>query len=259
MAPDPGATHGAALATLEHHFQAMPPVAALRIRVDGFDGDCLRLSAPLAVHVNDKGCAFGGSLGSLMTLAAWGVVTLRLQAAGIAADVFVADSDVRFLAPLFADLHAEARLADPGEWDGFIARLRERGRAVGELRRVNEGVREERAGRPRVVVAGVEHHALAAAQLEDGLARLGERRAGAGLDAQRAGQLEVADRRALAAPLQAQRDVEDRPAARAAPPAWPAAAGGSTCAGALSAASSAAATRLRPSTPASTRPSRGTG
>jgi len=43
--------------------------------------------------------------------------------------VFVADSDVRFLAPLFADLHAEARLADPGEWDGFIARLRERGRA----------------------------------------------------------------------------------------------------------------------------------
>ena len=48
MASDPGATHGAALATLEHHFQAMPPVAALRIRVDGFDGDCLRLSAPLA-------------------------------------------------------------------------------------------------------------------------------------------------------------------------------------------------------------------
>src|SRR6478735_990213 len=43
--------------------------------------------------------------------------------------------------------------------------LRERGRAVGELRRVNEGVREERAGRPRVVVAGVEHHALAPAQL----------------------------------------------------------------------------------------------
>jgi thioesterase domain-containing protein len=129
MAPDPGATRDAALATLAHHFQAMPPVAALRIRVDSFDGDCLRLSAPLAVHVNDKGCAFGGSLGSLMTLAAWGVVTLKLQAAGLAADVFVADSDVRFLAPLFADLHAEARLADPGDWDDFIARLRERGRA----------------------------------------------------------------------------------------------------------------------------------
>ena len=72
MAQDPGATHDAALATLEHHFQAMPPVAALQIAVDGFDGDCLRLSAPLAVHVNDKGCAFGGSLVFAMTLASLG-------------------------------------------------------------------------------------------------------------------------------------------------------------------------------------------
>jgi thioesterase domain-containing protein len=124
-----GSTARDALAVIERHFRAMPPVAALQLQVDGFDGSVLRLSAPLAAHVNDKGCAFGGSLGSLMTLAAWGVVTLRLQQAGIAADVFVADSEVRFLAPLFDDLRAEARLADADAWDGFLARLRERGRA----------------------------------------------------------------------------------------------------------------------------------
>ena len=118
-----------ALAQLDGHYQAMPPVAAMMLRIAGFDGHCLRLQAPLASHVNDKGCAFGGSLVSLMTLAAWGLVTLRLQQAGLAADVFVADSQVRYLAPLFDDINAEARLTDDGAWEDFVADLRERGRA----------------------------------------------------------------------------------------------------------------------------------
>lgn len=118
-----------AMAHLDAHYQAMPPVAAMRLRIAGFDGACLRLQAPLASHVNDKGCAFGGSLGSLMTLAAWGLVTLRLQQAGLTAEVFVADSQVRFLAPLFADLEAQARLAADACWDDFLADLRARGRA----------------------------------------------------------------------------------------------------------------------------------
>ena len=111
----------------------MPPVAALQLRVEGFDGHCLRLHAPLAAHVNDKGCAFGGSLASLMTLAAWGVVTLRMHAAGLEADVFVAQSQVRYRAPLFADLAVQARRADDAEWDAFLAAFRQRGRAGIEL------------------------------------------------------------------------------------------------------------------------------
>ena len=89
----------------------MPPVAAMQVSIAGYDGTRLRLHAPLARNVNDKGCAFGGSLASLMTLASWGLVALRVQAAGLEADVFVADSQVRYLAPLFADLEAEAELA----------------------------------------------------------------------------------------------------------------------------------------------------
>ena len=56
-APDPLDTHA-----LQADYQAMPPVAAMQLRIAGFDGDALRLEAPLAAHVNDKGCAFGGSL-----------------------------------------------------------------------------------------------------------------------------------------------------------------------------------------------------
>ncbi|GAA4857576.1 YiiD C-terminal domain-containing protein [Luteimonas vadosa] len=111
------------------YLQAMPPVAAMDLRFGGYEDGVLTLEAPLATHVNDKGCAFGGSLVSMMTLAGWGVVMLRLQEAGIAADVFVADSEVKYLAPLFDDLVADARVADDADWDGFVSRLRERGRA----------------------------------------------------------------------------------------------------------------------------------
>jgi thioesterase domain-containing protein len=118
----------AALQRLSRHYRSMPPVAALGLSIAGYDGQRLRLSAPLALHVNDKGCAFGGSLGSLLTLAGWGLLQLRLEAAGIDADIFVADSRLRFRAPLYADLVAEAALADPGDWDRFLRALRERGR-----------------------------------------------------------------------------------------------------------------------------------
>jgi thioesterase domain-containing protein len=127
--PDPGVATHEALAALDVLYQAMPPVAALQLRVAGFDGSTLRLHAPLAANVNDKGCAFGGSLVSLMTLAGWGLVWLRLRAANMAADVFVADSQVRYRAPLFADLAAQARLADGAALDAFLECLRERGRA----------------------------------------------------------------------------------------------------------------------------------
>ncbi len=122
-------TSDAELQALLDHYRAMPPVATMDLAIASADAGRLVLSAPLARHVNDKGCAFGGSLVSLMTLAGWGLVTLQARAAGVDADVFVADSQVDYLAPLFDDLRAEARLADGGDWGAFATNLRERGRA----------------------------------------------------------------------------------------------------------------------------------
>jgi thioesterase domain-containing protein len=81
------------------------------------------------VHVNDKGCAFGGSLASMMTLASWGVVSLLVEGAGLQADIYVADSQIRYLAPLFADLDVAAEPAADADVDAFIDTLRTRGRA----------------------------------------------------------------------------------------------------------------------------------
>jgi len=118
-----------ALDELNAHYDAMPPVAAMQVRALAWDGERLALHAPLAANVNDKGCAFGGSLAGLMTLAGWGLLTLKLREAGIEAEVYVADSQVRYLKPLYADLEAEARLAPDTDWEATLRAFRERGRA----------------------------------------------------------------------------------------------------------------------------------
>lgn len=118
-----------ALAALDALLAAMPPVAAMRVRTVAGDDDHLRLRAPLDCNVNDKGCAFGGSLAGIMTLAGWGLAARRLRQEGLDAEVYVADSDIRYLAPLYDDLLAEARLADGEHWPLLLQRLRQRGKA----------------------------------------------------------------------------------------------------------------------------------
>jgi thioesterase domain-containing protein len=117
-----------ALRSLLAHYLSMPPVAAMRLAIAGSDVSGLRLRAPLSAHVNDKGCAFGGSLVSLMTLAGWGVATLALERAGLHAEVFVASTEVRYRAPLFADLEAVAE-ADAARLAAFLESFRAHGRA----------------------------------------------------------------------------------------------------------------------------------
>lgn len=117
------------LAQLDRLLAAMPPVAAMAIRSESFDGEELALQAPLSANINDKDCAFGGSLASVMTLAGWGWLMLQSGRAGYPADVYVADSQIRYLAPLFGDLRAVARLAEGEDWPAALRTLAQRGRA----------------------------------------------------------------------------------------------------------------------------------
>lgn len=117
------------LATLDRHFESMPPVAAMRIRAVGLDADSLWLHAPLQANVNDKSCAFGGSLASIMTLAGWGWLMLAADRAGLASEVYVADSSIRYLAPLFEDLRGHAWLRPDQDWPAIVRTLGERRRA----------------------------------------------------------------------------------------------------------------------------------
>jgi len=107
----------------------IPLARAMDLQLGDHDLDTLSLHAPLAPNVNDKGCAFGGSLVSLMTLSGWALVELALRRQQLDCDVFVAESGVRYLAPLWRDFRAEARLADEADWSTFFDTLAARGRA----------------------------------------------------------------------------------------------------------------------------------
>jgi len=107
----------------------IPLAQAMDLHLGRYDVDTLTLHAPLAPNVNDKSCAFGGSLVSLMTLSGWALVELALRGQELDCDVFVAESDVRYLAPLWQDFRAEARLADAADWSMFFNTLAARGRA----------------------------------------------------------------------------------------------------------------------------------
>lgn len=110
-------------------FSAMPPVSAMAIKATKFEAGILSVSAPLANNVNDKACAFGGSLVSVMTMAAWGLLSEKCRREQVEAEVYIADTQVRFLAPLFGDLNACAWLHEDTDWVVFLQTLQSKGRA----------------------------------------------------------------------------------------------------------------------------------
>jgi thioesterase domain-containing protein len=109
----------------------IPLAQAMQLRLHAWEPDRLVMSAPLAPNVNDKGCAFGGSLASAMTLAGWALVELAMHARGHDADIFVGESHVRYLQPVWNDFQAVAALEEGATWDAFFDdwTLRERARA----------------------------------------------------------------------------------------------------------------------------------
>src|SRR5690349_10180226 len=110
----------------------IPLTRAMDLRIAGADGDSVTLMAPLPPNINDKGCAFGGSLASALTLAGWTLLVLRLREAQVDAEVYVQDSHLKYLAPVWEDFRAIARLVDGESWEAFFAALQARGK--GRLR-----------------------------------------------------------------------------------------------------------------------------
>lgn len=114
--------------------EAIPMARAMALRLVDYANGQLRLQAPLEPNRNDKGCAFGGSLVSLMTLAGWGSAVLRLGASGGKAEVYVQDSSVNYLTPVWETIEIVAQLEDGDDGAQFAAAYLVRGRARTRVR-----------------------------------------------------------------------------------------------------------------------------
>lgn len=107
----------------------IPLARVMDIGIVSWNGASLVATAPLAPNINDKGCAFGGSLASVMTVAGWALVVLALDVHAMPSDVYVARSEVVYRAPVWSDFHACATLAEGADWDRFMDTLARRGKA----------------------------------------------------------------------------------------------------------------------------------
>ena len=123
-----------AAAQLEAMLHGTIPLSqAMGVRVTGYDGECLRLEAPLAPNTNHKETAFGGSLSALAMLCGWGLLHLKLTEAGLHKHIVIQASHLRYLRPVTTALRAECHVPQDA-LDRLLHTLNRRDRARIELR-----------------------------------------------------------------------------------------------------------------------------
>lgn len=79
--------------------ETIPLSRAMAIEGLRYDGQELLLRLPLGPNINDKGCAFGGSLASAATLTGWGLTRLAIAESGRQADIYIQDQSLRYGKP----------------------------------------------------------------------------------------------------------------------------------------------------------------
>jgi thioesterase domain-containing protein len=93
--------HSASLEKLEQKLSAeMPICTPMGIRPVSWDGRLLTMEMPLTANRNHQYSAFAGSLNALCTVVGWGTVFLMLQREGLAGNIVIRRSYIRYLRPV---------------------------------------------------------------------------------------------------------------------------------------------------------------
>lgn len=80
--------------------QEIPICGAMGVRISQYTGYRFECSAPLNPNINPHETMFAGSIFTLTTLTGWGMAWLLMREKGLVADVILADSQIRFKAPI---------------------------------------------------------------------------------------------------------------------------------------------------------------
>jgi len=110
-------------------YDDIPLVHALALQVRIATPLRVVFSAPLAPNINDKGCAFGGSLASLLTLACWSLLRVHTWELDWPADIYVHTSKLLYTAPIWSDFEVVASLS-PEALEQFSHDFASKGRAA---------------------------------------------------------------------------------------------------------------------------------
>lgn len=116
---------------LNQRFSRQIPMARqMGLRITAWDGRQLRMDAPLAPNINDKGTGFAGSLASMVTFSCWAVATLLAEKlVGRDWEAAVFESEIRYLSPVTGDFYAMVSVPEQEDTQVFLTALEGRGRA----------------------------------------------------------------------------------------------------------------------------------
>ena len=99
----------------------IPLSAAMQVAVLEATAEQVRLAAPLGPNINHRRTVFGGSAVAVATLAAWGLLYLRLSAEGFGGRLVIRESSMKFEHAIAGDFEATAVAPADEHWDRFRA------------------------------------------------------------------------------------------------------------------------------------------
>ncbi|WP_018605357.1 YiiD C-terminal domain-containing protein [Uliginosibacterium gangwonense] len=107
----------------------IPLAAAMQVEVLQASPEFIALSAPLAPNINHRGTAFGGSIATLATLAGWSLLRVRLDEFKPLPHLVIQRSSINYLRPINDSFTAQVAYPPETDWDEFLLRLHEKGKA----------------------------------------------------------------------------------------------------------------------------------
>src|SRR5512146_2095045 len=101
----------------------------LAATVESYDGQSIRLSAPLEPNLNHQSTAFGGSQSALAILSGWSLLHLNLRDRGTPSNIVIQRSTIDYREPVDGAFTATSILPDGTSWERFLATLKRHRRA----------------------------------------------------------------------------------------------------------------------------------
>ena len=113
-------------AYLHEHIPITRPIG---VKVVAFDGEIIRLAAPLQPNLNHRHTVFGGSIATLGILANWTLIHLKLETEDLHPRLVIQKSYVDYIEPIDNDFEAVAQIPDKAIWERFKKMLTQKGKA----------------------------------------------------------------------------------------------------------------------------------
>ena len=110
-------------------YEHIPLSKAMQVSIETASSDRVVLHAPLQPNINHRDTVFGGSASAVAILAAWTLLYVRLQEAGLHSRIVIQRNSMQYERPIPDDFEAIAMIEEAEVWRRFLSMLTRKQRA----------------------------------------------------------------------------------------------------------------------------------